>query len=279
MSCPAESQFSSNPVGDGQPGSRLRHCSDKRKAVTDQPFQIHFPAHHEPHRIFLQIDRSAVRPQQGFFVTQIAAGSIVASPCTVCANNKTRPPGRVASMAVRIRPLPPTARMAASAPRPSVSSRTALTRLRARHQSFAQAEAFRYCKPLGIQIGSDYRGPGPFGQNTQNDTDGALSDHQNRFARLQVAVSRSPSCRYSQAPQNRPARTKRRREYGRCPARRSSPSPGRTRQTRRRQARSRPCIHFLVGLALGEGLVAAVIAVAARDVMEDHDAVAGLEIR
>src|ERR1700733_6303114 len=50
---------------------------------------------------------------------------MVASPRTVCANSNTRPPGRVASMAGRIRPFPPTARMTASAPRPSVIPRTA----------------------------------------------------------------------------------------------------------------------------------------------------------
>src|SRR5436190_11489133 len=66
-------------------------------------------------------------PNNVFSSTQTAPGSKVASPCTVCANSKTRPPGRTASIAVRIRPLPPTARMAASAPLPSVSSRTAFT--------------------------------------------------------------------------------------------------------------------------------------------------------
>ena len=39
-----------------------------------------------------------------------------------------------------------------------------------------QAVTFRYCKPLGIQIGSDYRGASPFGQYAQNDTDGPLAD-------------------------------------------------------------------------------------------------------
>ena len=52
---------------------------------------------------------------------------MIASPCCVCANSKTRPPGRAASMAVRIRELPPTAKITASAPRPSVSSRTRCT--------------------------------------------------------------------------------------------------------------------------------------------------------
>src|SRR5438067_3763697 len=66
-------------------------------------------------------------PNKVFSSTQTAAGSIVASPCTVCANSNTRPPGRTASMADRMRPLPATARIAASAPRPSVCSRTALT--------------------------------------------------------------------------------------------------------------------------------------------------------
>ena len=46
---------------------------------------------------------------------------MVASPCWVCANNRIRPPGRVASMAVRINPFTATARITASAPRPSVS--------------------------------------------------------------------------------------------------------------------------------------------------------------
>ena len=45
-----------------------------------------------------------------------------------------------------------------------------------------QAVTCRYCKPLGIQIGSDYRGPSPFGQYTQYDTDGTLTYHYNRLS-------------------------------------------------------------------------------------------------
>src|SRR6266403_341118 len=63
-------------------------------------------------------------PSKAFSSTHTAAGSIVASLRTVCANSNTRPPGRVASMAGRIRPLPPTAKITASAPRPSVIPRT-----------------------------------------------------------------------------------------------------------------------------------------------------------
>ena len=36
--------------------------------------------------------------------------------------------------------------------------------------------------------------------------------------------------------------------------------------------------HLLIGWALGEGLVPAVVTLAARDVMKDHNAVAGLEL-
>ena len=66
-------------------------------------------------------------PKRLFSSTQTAAGSIVASPCWVCANSRTRPPGRVASMAGRISPFPATARMTASAPRPSVMPLTTFT--------------------------------------------------------------------------------------------------------------------------------------------------------
>src|SRR5216110_1250032 len=40
-----------------------------------------------------------------------------------------------------------------------------------------KSEVFRYCKPLLIQIGSDYPRPSAFGQYTQYDTDGTLSDY------------------------------------------------------------------------------------------------------
>src|SRR5208337_2076879 len=88
--------------------------------MADEPLQIHFPAQHKTSRLFLQVDGSAVGSQKTLFVNanrrRIDRGLTV----WVCANNNTRPPGRVASMAGRISAVPATARMTASAPRPSV---------------------------------------------------------------------------------------------------------------------------------------------------------------
>src|SRR5271166_989253 len=48
-----------------------------------------------------------------------------------------------------------------------------------------KSEAFPYSKPLGIQIGSNNRGPGSARQHTQYDADGPLPDSQYRLACLQ----------------------------------------------------------------------------------------------
>src|SRR5207244_12189831 len=51
---------------------------------------------------------------------------------------------------------------------------------------FPQAECFRYCKPLRIQIGSNYAGPGALSQYTQQDTNWPLTYYQNRFTLLEL---------------------------------------------------------------------------------------------
>src|SRR5882724_530671 len=63
-------------------------------------------------------------PKSVFSSTQIVAGSMATSLRCVCAKSMILPPGRAASIAGRTRLLPAVAKMTASAPRPSVSSRT-----------------------------------------------------------------------------------------------------------------------------------------------------------
>ena len=46
----------------------------EREAVADQPFQIHFSVHHKADRLFLQVDRSAVRPHQSFLIDTDGCG-------------------------------------------------------------------------------------------------------------------------------------------------------------------------------------------------------------
>ena len=58
-----------------------------------------------------------------------------------------------------------------------------------------QSEAFCYFKPLGIQIGSNYRGPRPLGQHAQNDADWTLADYQDGLALVQAQRLECPSCR------------------------------------------------------------------------------------
>ena len=40
----------------------------KREAMTNKPFQMNIPVHHEPDRLRLKIDRRTVGPDQGLFV-------------------------------------------------------------------------------------------------------------------------------------------------------------------------------------------------------------------
>ena len=49
-----------------------------------------------------------------------------------------------------------------------------------------ESKAFTYSKPLGIQIGSNNRGPGPTCQDTEYDADGTLADGQDGLAGLEA---------------------------------------------------------------------------------------------
>src|SRR5436190_18654487 len=64
-------------------------------------------------------------PNNVFSSTQTAPGSITASPCTVCANKSTLPPGRAAPIPFGTSRFPPPAKIAGRPPRPSASSRPA----------------------------------------------------------------------------------------------------------------------------------------------------------
>ena len=113
---------------------------------------------------------------------QTAPGSKVASPCWVWAKSITLPPGRTASIAVLMSALPPTARMTASAPRPSVSAKTRSTTFSAAGvDGILEAEAGGDGVALGIEIGGEHACAGAAGEDGVHQADGSLADDQHRI--------------------------------------------------------------------------------------------------
>ena len=132
----------------------------QRESVTDQPFQIHFTAHHKSHRILLQLNRSTVRPQQRFLIYANRAGIESGVPVY-----RLREQQNPASRTYRIHRSPDQTittdrqdgRICASSfgHLPHRNYQVGTRSINA----VPQAVTCRYCKPLRIQIGSDYHGP------------------------------------------------------------------------------------------------------------------------
>ena len=156
--------------------------------MTNQFFQIHFAVHYEPHRLFLQLDGSAIRSQQRLLFD----------------TDSPRVNNRVSVHRLREQKHPAArSRGVHSCPDQAVApyrqncgvGSTAFRLLANRFQgvgtrsinALPQAECcFRYCKPLRIQIGSDYPRASLFGQCSQYDTNRALTNDQDCFSLLQA---------------------------------------------------------------------------------------------
>ena len=121
-----------------------------------------------------------------FSSMQTAPGSKIASPCWVWAKSITLPPGRTASIAVLISALPPTARITASAPRPSVRPARARPHFRSRRGWALQSESGGNGVALGIKIGGEHARSGAAGERGKHQADGALANDQHRFVGGQI---------------------------------------------------------------------------------------------
>ena len=155
-----------------------------------------------------------------------------------------------------------------------------LGRVGTRHvDQIFESEFFRYCKPLLVQIGSDYRRPCPFGQYTQYDADWPLTNHQNGFARLE----RHPLDSLHAGVHRFDKRSLLERDSLGNTHRSLLDDPihhaNVVGESAARRLKSGRASDLLVGLALRESFVPAVVALAAGDVMEDDDAVTGSKPR
>ena len=131
---------------------------------------------------------------------------------------------------------------------------------------------------MGIQIGSNYAGPCTAGEDAQHDPDGALPDGEHNFASLETQGLDSFHAGVH-------GLDKRRLFVGDVvgDANRALPNdpvhhPYVFGETAAGGLESGGAADFFVGGALGEGFVAAVVALAAGDVVEDDDAIARMEI-
>ncbi len=117
---------------------------------------------------------------------QTAAGSKGASPCWVEAKSMTRPPGRMASIAVWMRALPPTATRATSAPRPSVAAFRAATTSLPGVEWVVEAELRGDGVALGVEVAGEDGGTGTLGKGSEQDADGSLADDEDGLVGLEV---------------------------------------------------------------------------------------------
>src|SRR2546430_747861 len=141
-----------------------------------------------------------------------------------------------------------------------------------------QAVCFTYCKPLRIQIGSDYGRSSPLCQSSQYDTDGSLTNYQNCFPSLHLQ-----SLNTFHAGVHRLNKTGLFKRDVIVNANRSAlhnpiHNANVLGETTSGRLESRRATNFLIGFTLGKSFMETVIALAAWDVVEDHDSIAGLEI-
>ena len=270
---------------------RLRMCRQsqrlqrlrQREPVAVEPCQVHLAAENKIEPLPRSAPRKRCRnPASIFSSTHTAAGSITTSPRTVCANNRIRPPNRAASIAGRISALPPTARITASAPRPSVRSRMCLPpRPSARRRSTV---LIRSVSPIVSRCGNKSEvitcAPARWARNASISRS-APGRSPARFRPASTPSVSIPLIRCSPAHERRQvvrdivgklhhaARSTIQsitRMYSEKPPPHGSPKPAVT-----------PTL--LYAGTLRKHLALAVVALAARNVMEDHHALAELEIR
>jgi len=170
----------------------------------------------------------------------------LAFSCWVCAKSITLPPGRTAFIAVWISAVPPTARITASVPRPSVAAKAAQPRSPCRHRWIVEAELRRNRMALRIEIAGQHARPGAPRQSGQHHADRSwpITSTVSSAARFSILTafrtvftgSRKAACSNGTSRECAPRRG--------WPQ--SSPSRECTRQSRRRGLKAGRRAHFLV---------------------------------
>src|ERR1035438_4241346 len=140
-----------------------------------------------------------------------------------------------------------------------------------------ESKAFSYSKPLGIQIGSNNRGPCPPCQDTQYDADRTLPDGQHGLAGLQAEGFDAFHTGIHWLDETSLLKRDALRDFHSALIDDPIHDADVLGEASTRGFEAGSASDLFVGGALGEGLVAAVVTVAAGDVMKDYDAVAGLE--
>jgi hypothetical protein len=209
---------------------------------------------------------------------QTAAGSKMASPCWVCAKSRTLPPGRTASIAVDKR-VDTTAndRIGAAALCGSANARRNIFSSR-RGSDGLQAKSGSDGVAFGIEIGGQHRCAGTSCEHSMQDADRSLADHQHRLVRLQIERLDSLEHRVYRLYEGRllegnTVRNANHAAIANDPIHRAHILG----EASARGLKACGDSGWLVDRALGEGLLAAVEAVAARNVMEDHHPLANRE--
>ena len=204
----------------------------------------------------------------------------MASPCWVWAKSITLPPGRTASIAVRMSALPPTARMTASAPRPSVSVDHAFDDIFcAGVDGIGEAEARSDGVAFRKQIGSEDAGAGAASERGMHEADGALADDEDRIVSGEIEQLCALEHRHQRLDEGCLFE-------GHVVGNRTTPPIGDDKvqdanvlgKAAARRFESGSCASLLVERALRGSVFAAVVAFAAGNVVEAHHAVADGEL-
>ena len=141
-----------------------------------------------------------------------------------------------------------------------------------------ETEAFSYSKPLGIQIGSNNRGPCLLRQHTQDDADGALSDGQDGLARLQAQGFDPFHAGVDRLYKASLLKGDCFGDLHRSLVDNPIHDANIFREASAGRLEAGSASDFLVGRTLGERLMPAVVTLATGDVMKHHDPVARREL-
>src|SRR3974390_149787 len=165
-------------------GSQLQRINriGQRKTMADQLLQIHFAAKYEPRRFFLQIDRSAIRSQETLFV-DTNAGWVDDGLSMLRLPEQKHSPARTGCFrSGSNQAVPCDGQNDGVSPSAFRQLLDCADRVGGRGVDvLVQAERLSNCKPLRIQIGSDYSRPTPSRQYRQDDADRPLTNHQYSF--------------------------------------------------------------------------------------------------
>src|SRR5271165_6913535 len=256
------------------------HGFGQREAVADKPFQLHLAAEHKSRCLLLQIHGSAVGTQETLFI-DANGGGINRCLAVLSLRKQQYATARTGSIHGWTNQTVPCYRNYDCICPPAVRQLPdGLYGVGARGVDvLVQTERLTYCMPLGKQIGSYYPNSAAAGQHRQNDADGSLTNHEHRLAGRKSQCFNTFHAGIDRLDEGCLLERHTFRNADNALANDPFHHPNVLGETAAAGFVAGGRAHLLIGGTLGEHLVSAVIAVAARNVMENHHPVPNVKFR